>query len=413
MKHPRPKRLLLLIPSTTYRAGDFLAAAQRCGTEVVVGSDQQQVLEAYSEGRTLTLDFDHPERAIETVRSVAPRFDAIVPVDEDGTVLAATLADALKLAHNSLESVEAAHNKALSRRCLRDAGLPVPRFAVIGLDQDPQQAADHVGFPCVVKPLVLAASRGVIRADHPSQLQAAVKRVAAILSDPQGKKLGPAASQVLIEAFIPGDEVALEGLLRKGTLELLALFDKPDPLNGPFFEETLYVTPSRLPEAIQSKITACTEHAAAALGLSEGPIHAELRLNDEGPWLLEVAARSIGGLCSRTLRFGTGLSLEEIILRHALGLQIPTLQRERCAAGVMMIPIPQTGTLKEVRGKEKAKRVPGVEEVTIMIRPGQRVTRLPEGHRYLGFLFARGDHPESVEATLREAHRQLEFEISP
>ncbi|HEY4659726.1 MAG TPA: ATP-grasp domain-containing protein, partial [Gemmatimonadaceae bacterium] len=351
-------------------------------------------------------------RAVEQIRSV-PAFDAIVAVDEEGTLLAATLAAALKLPHNSIASVEAARNKAVSRRLFRDAGLPVPRFEVLPLDEDPGPAAARVGFPCVVKPLVLAASQGVIRADDLPSLRAAVERIAAILADRTIQKRGPAARQILIEAFIPGREVALEGLLRNGTLDVLALFDKPDPLDGPFFEETLYVTPSRLPKPVQDAIAACAARAASAIGLSDGPIHAELRINDQGPWLLEVAARSIGGLCSRTLRFGTGLSLEEIIIRHALGMDISSLERERRAAGVMMIPIPKAGRLRDIRGEDEAKAVPGIEEVTIMIRRGQRVVPLPEGKRYLGFIFARGESPEFVEAALREAHRRLAFDIEP
>ncbi len=400
------------MPATTYRSADFMDAAHRLGADVVVGSNLPQILETFSDGRTVTLDFDHPERAVEQIRSVPP-FDAIVAVDEEGTLLAATLAAALNLPHNSIASVEAARNKAVSRRLFRDAGLPVPRFEVLPLDEDPGPAAARVGFPCVVKPLVLAASQGVIRADDLPSLRAAVERVRAIVADRKIQKRGPAARQILIEAFIPGREVALEGLLRNGTLDVLALFDKPDPLDGPFFEETLYVTPSRLPKPVQDAIAACAAHAAAAIGLSDGPIHAELRINNQGPWLLEVAARSIGGLCSRTLRFGTALTLEEIIIRHALGMDIPSLERERRAAGVMMIPIPKAGRLKDIRGTDEAKAVPGIEEVTIMIRRGQRVVPLPEGKRYLGFIFARGESPEFVEAALREAHRRLAFEIAP
>jgi biotin carboxylase len=400
------------MPATTYRSADFMDAAHRLGADVVVGSDLPQILETFSDGKALTLDFDDPARAIARIRSVPP-FDAIVPVDEEGTLLAATLAAALNLPHNSIASVEAARNKAVSRRLFRDAGLPVPRFEVLPLDEDPGPGAARVGFPCVVKPLVLAASQGVIRADDLPALCAAVERIAAILADRTIQKRGPAARQILIEAFIPGREVALEGLLRNGTLDVLALFDKPDPLDGPFFEETLYVTPSRLPKLVQDAIVACVARAASAIGLSEGPIHAELRINEAGPWILEVAARSIGGLCSRTLRFGTGLSLEEVIIRHALGMDIPSLEREHRAAGVMMIPIPKAGRLKEVRGKDTAKAVPGIEEVTIMIRRGQRVVPLPEGKRYLGFIFARGESPEFVEAALREAHHRLEFEIAP
>lgn len=398
------------MPATTYRSADFLAAAQRLGAEVVVGSDQPQILEAFSEGRTLTLDFDEPRRAIEQLRTVPP-FDAVVPVDEEGAVMAASLAEAFKLPHNPLAAVEATRNKAIARRLFRDAGLPVPRFEVIDVGQDPTAVSERVGFPCVVKPLILAASQGVIRADDPQSLRAAVERVAAILAERSIQKRGPAARQLLIEAFIPGREVALEGLLRNGRLDVLALFDKPDPLDGPFFEETLYVTPSRLPQPVQDEITRCVDRAAHALGLVDGPIHAELRINDRGPWILEVAARSIGGLCSRALRFGAGLSLEEVIIRHALHLDIPTLAREGAAAGAMMIPIPQAGTLKDVQGKDQAKAVPGVEDVVILIRRGQRVIPLPEGKRYLGFIFARGETPGQVETALREAHRRLGFTI--
>jgi hypothetical protein len=222
---------------------------------------------------------------------------------------------------------------------------------------------------------------------------------------------GDAARYLLAEEYVPGLEVALEGLLTGGELHTLALFDKPDPLQGPFFEETIYVTPSRLPPAIQDALRTTTAAACGALGLTEGPVHAELRLNDDGPWVLEVAARSIGGLCSRTLRFGTGMTLEEIILRHALGWPIATLERERRAAGVMMIPIPRAGRLDGVRGVDDAKAVPGIEDVVISAHLGQALVPLPEGWQYLGFIFARGDTPGGVEDALRIAHAQLSFEI--
>jgi len=229
------------------------------------------------------------------------------------------------------------------------------------------------------------------------------------------RELGDGADRILVETFIPGQEVALEGLLVGGELETLALFDKPDPLDGPFFEETIYVTPSRLPEAIQESVRACTAKAAKALGLTEGPVHAELRLRAESgrdtPFILEIAARSIGGFCSRTLTFGTGMSLEEIILRHALGLPIASLAREQMAAGVMMIPIPRAGILEEVQGLDEARAVPLIEDVTISMHKGQEVVPLPEGSRYLGFIFSRADTPALAEGALREAHRHLRFVI--
>jgi biotin carboxylase len=287
----------------------------------------------------------------------------------------------------------------------------VPPYALRSFDDDPVVEARRTAFPCVVKPLMLSASRGVIRADDEAQFVGAVRRLERILRTPEAAADGEAARQVLVEGFIPGREVALEGLLAKGDLHVLALFDKPDPLDGPFFEETIYVTPSRLPSTVQAEIAACTARAAQALGLRDGPVHAELRVNRHGPSVIEIAARSIGGLCSRTLRFGTGLSLEELILHQALGMEIPSLERERRAVGVMMLPIPRTGVLKEVRGQAKARAVPGIDEITITAHPGQDLVPLPEGASYPGFIFAGAESPERVEAALREAHRRLEFVV--
>jgi biotin carboxylase len=253
-----------------------------------------------------------------------------------------------------------------------------------------------------------------MRADNPTQFIAAFQRLGALLRLPDvAARGGPLATQVLIETFIPGQEVALEGMLVHGELKVLALFDKPDPLDGPFFEETLYITPSRLPPPVQQEIATCTARAAQALGLREGPVHAELRLNDAGVWLLEIAARTIGGLCSRTLRFGPGLSLEELVLQQALGVDPTTHTRDTHAAGVMMLPIPRGGVLQAVHGQEAAKCVPGIEDLNITIPLGQQVIPLPEGDRYLGFLFARAETPAQAEATLREAYRRLEIVITP
>ncbi|MDQ3944156.1 MAG: ATP-grasp domain-containing protein, partial [Actinomycetota bacterium] len=270
-------------------------------------------------------------------------------------------------------------------------------------------AAVEVGFPCVVKPVSLSASRGVIRADDPAQAAVAAERVRAIVAEATGAGDAP----LVVERYIDGTEVAVEALLREGQLEVLAVFDKPDPLIGPYFEETLYVTPSRLRAGIQAQLVDAVAGAAAAIGLVEGPVHAELRIDAQGqPWLLEVAARSIGGLCSRSLRFGAGVSLEELILRHALRLPLDPV-REQAASGVMMLPIPTAGTLVEVRGQDAARAVPGIEGLEVSVLPGRPVRPLPEGDRYLGFLFARAPTAEAVETALRAGHACLEVVVDP
>jgi len=280
----------------------------------------------------------------------------------------------------------------------------VPRFALHRLDADPRAIARAVVYPCVLKPLRLSASRGVIRADDSAGFVAAHARLSSIIAG--------CDTAFLVEDFVAGYEVALEGLLVNRRLHVLAVFDKPDPLDGPFFEETIYVTPSRVPAALQAAIVQCAERAARALGLAEGPVHAELRYNDRGPWLIELAARPIGGRCSAALRFGAGASLEEILVRHALGMPIASLEREAVASGVMMIPIPGAGMLREVRGVAEARAVPLVEDVQITAHPGEQLVPLPEGSRYPGFIFARGgggETPAAVEGALREAHGRLAF----
>jgi biotin carboxylase len=411
-------RVLLLIPSATYRAPDFIAAAQRLDVEVVVGSERGSPLEGIAQGRTLTVDLDNPAKGAQQIEAFALQhpIDTIVAVDDGGALVAAAASELLGLAHNPFEAVEATRNKYLLRRRLARGELLTPPFQLLKLDDDPEavaaEMAAHGGFPCVLKPLALAASRGVIRADDEESFVAAFERVRDLLSDPEvAADCGDTADQLLVEGFIPGVEVSLEGLLVDGELHTLALFDKPDPLDGPFFEETIYVTPSRLSAEVQEDIFESVQQAAGALGLHDGPIHAELRINDDGIWPIDIAARSIGGLCSRTLSFLAG-SLEEVILRHAVGAEAPTYERTGAASGVIMIPIPSGGTLEAVRGVEQAEAVAGVSEVTITIRPGDRVVPLPEGSEYLGFIFAQGESPEVVEAALREAHAALEFEIS-
>ena len=287
------------------------------------------------------------------------------------------------------------------------------RSVSASLAADTGAVAARAPYPCVVKPLRLAASRGVIRADTPAALVAAVARLGRILAEPDAAACGEPARHYLVEEFIAGREYAVEGLVEAGRLHVLAVFDKPDPLDGPFFEETIYVTPSRLPEATQAAISVRTAEAAAALGLREGPVHAELRLNPEGIWPIELAGRSIGGLCSTILEFGTGISLEDIILRHAVGLPLPALERSHDAAGVMMIPIPKGGMLRGVSGLEEALATRGVTGVEITAPLNQPLTPLPEGASYLGFIFACDEAPEVVEAALRAAHAQLVFRIEP
>ena len=397
----------MLLPTSTYRAPDFMAAARSLGVEVVVGSERAQAMASAMGDRAVVVSMDDIDLAVEAVCSLHGRspLDAVIAVDDRGLIVAAKASERLGLLHNPPEAVLATRNKAVMRSRLAEASVPQPEYAMVGAGGDLAIAAATVGFPCVVKPVSRSASQGVIRIDNPTEVLPAATRVRAIVG---GEEM------LLFERFVPGDEVAVEGMLLAGELEVLAVFDKPDPLDGPFFEETIYVTPSRHPAPTLAAVDRLVAYAARAIGLREGPLHAEIRIGAGGDLrLLEIAARSIGGLCSRALRFGAGVSLEELILRHAVGAGIGAMVRERQASGVMMLPIRSGGVLESVSGLAEARALDGVVGVEMTVPYGRRVVPLPEGDRYLGFIFARGDDPAEVEATLRSAEAKLAVVIKP
>ncbi|MGH9461224.1 MAG: ATP-grasp domain-containing protein [Vicinamibacteria bacterium] len=407
--------MLLLLPTHTYRAPDFMAAAGRLGVDVTVVSEQASTMEGLQPSSLLTLDFLKPEEAAERALRFFEEhpFQAVVPVDEETAVVAAAISKMVGLPFNPPQAAVATRLKHVMRDALSAAHVLAPDHRLFSTADDPEELAGRVRYPCVLKPVFLSASRGVMRADDEQQFQSWFERLRILLRDPEVvRRGGRLAEKVLVEGYVPGSEVALEGLLSDGELQVLAIFDKPDPLEGPFFEETIYVTPSRLPEELQRGITETAERAARALGLRHGPIHAELRVNERGVWVIEIAGRSIGGLCARALRFGLGLSLEELVIRHALGFDVRGISREDRAAGVMMIPIPRAGVLEEVRGLPSAEAVTGIEEIAITAHPGKLLVPLPEGSSYLGFIFAKGTEPGEVEQALREAFSRLEFRIA-
>ena len=396
-------RALLILPTAGYRTEDFLAAASALDVEVVVATDRRQTI-----GDAIRIDLRRPERAADAIVELARErpLDAVVAADDGGVVAAAIAATRLGLPSNPPEAASRARDKLALRRALAAAGVCQPRFAEL----PPGGDVAAVGFPAVLKPARLAMGRGVIRADDAEGARESERRIRKIMAAAGDDPAAP----LLIEEYVPGVEVAVEALLRNGRMETLAVFDKPDPLEGPYFEETIYVTPSRLPADAHAGVERLVASAAAAVGLREGPVHAEVRLDGPRMWAIELAARSIGGLCGRTLRFGLGVRLEELILRHALGLPLAgRLRREEAAAGVMMLPIPSAGTLQGVAGQDAARAVPGISDLKITIPVGGRMVPLPEGDRYLGFMFARGATPDEVESALRSAHARLDVAIDP
>ncbi|MFA7592412.1 MAG: ATP-grasp domain-containing protein [Thiohalobacteraceae bacterium] len=405
---PRP-RVLLLAPHLSYRIAPFLEAAARLDIELLLASEgRYSLVGAIAAG--IHVDLTQPDAALARLLAAVDGNLAGVVASDDATVeLAARVAAALGLAHNAPASARLTRRKDLARACLAAAGLPVPAHRRIDLTAPLAPQIHGLAYPCVIKPLSMSASRGVIRADDPAALGRAAVRLRAItaeLTDPEER------DHALIEAYLPGFEVALEGLLSHGRLRVLALFDKPDPLEGPYFEETYYITPSRLTPALQARVAERVAAACTAYGLREGPIHAELRVHAGEAWILEVAARTIGGECARLLRLSTGRGLEELVLEQALGRD-PVLEPASGGAGVLMIPIPRAGILRRVEGLLAAQRVPHIEDVTLNLREGYELIPLPEGSSYFGHIYARAPDAHAAEAALRAAHAELRIVTAP
>jgi len=420
MTHPS-KRLLLFTGKLGYQTRSFEDAARKLGVHLGYVTDRCHQLEDPWGDRAIPVYFQSPEAAAYTVMEAFRGQDVagILALGDRPAAAAAYAARGLGVRYNHPAAVEACRSKLRMREVFRDAGLRVPWFRSLLIDPTPEPVLLGISYPCVLKPLSLSASQGVVRANNREEFLAAASRVRHVLQSPEILATRePNLDQMLVEGYIPGREVAVEGLLTDGDLRVLAIFDKPDPLEGPYFEETIYVTPSRLPGSMQRAIEKCSRDAVRALGLSHGPVHAEFRINDDGVWPLEVAPRPIGGLCARSLRFSfegesEPIGLEELLLRHALELPGWSSPRERIASGVMMIPVPKSGILEAVSGEDAARSIPGITELTITARVHDAIAAWPKGSSYLGFLFARGDTPEKVENSLREAHGKLSLTITP
>ena len=407
-------RLLMLVPTATYRAEAFVRAAQSLPIDLSIASEVPSSLSHLHPVSLPAFDFTDPARLIAAAREFAAttRIDGVVAVDDQSVLPAALVAAALGLPHHPPDAVRAALNKYLGRERMRAAGIDVPHFRLVRLDADPRRIADEisrdVGYPAVLKPLAMAASRGVVRVDTPAAFAPAFNRLSALVRAFPSSHDALANQHVLVESYIPGDEVALEGIVDRGRLHVFAVFDKVDPLEGPYFPETMYVTPSRLAPELQARIHATARHTVAAVGLHDGPVHVELRTDGSRVVPIEAHARSIGGMCSRVLRFDGGRSLEELIVLQSLGLLGTIPERESCAAGVWMMQAPRTGFFSGMRGISSATAVPHIEEVIVSAHPAQELTPLPDGFLYLGFIFARAGEPAQVETSLRTAFGLLE-----
>jgi hypothetical protein len=416
-----PKKILLFAAKLGYQTRSFQAAADKLGVEILYVTDRCHQLDDPWNDRALAAPFESPDIAagtvVEAVRGLG--VNGVLALGDRPTVAAAYVARGLGLAYNHPASVEACRSKLRMREVLRDAGVPVPWFRSVKLDPLPEPSLLGIPCPCVLKPLSLSASQGVVRANDREEFLSGAARLKRLLNSPEIRATRePNLDQMLVEGYLEGSEVAVEALLTAGELRVLAIFDKPDALEGPYFEESIYVTPSRLSSTQRQTIEASLLSSVRALGLTHGPVHGEFRLNKQGVWPIEIAPRPIGGLCARALRFVAAngqesFGLEELLLCQALEMPGADAPRESAASGVMMIPVPQSGVLEKVEGIDDAKATPGITGLEITARLHDFVAAWPEGSSYLGFLFARAAQPAEAENALRAAHQKLRFTLTP
>lgn len=404
------RHLLLVAQPGSYRIAPYLFAARRMGVDALIASRGKHSL-ITEVSRGLHIDPDDSERALEDILRQAELtpFDGILGSDDSTVELAAMAAQALGLPHNPPGAARLSRRKDLARAQLALADVPVPMHSLVDLNKPLERQAQAMPWPCVIKPLNLSASRGVMRVNNLDEFIAACERVKPILAEETDPFL---QSNLLIERYIDGIEVAYEGFLHEGRLTTLTLFDKPDPLTGPFFEETIYVTPSQLAAETQARIEQNVARACEAYGLTTGPVHAELRVDEHDAWILEVASRTIGGDCARILDQGSDFNLEELVISLAIGQPLANRPSQK-ARGVMMLPIRKGGILRRVEGIEAARKVRNIDRVDIIIRDGNELVPLPEGNQYPGYLFASGNSAEEVTLALREACDKLDFVVAP
>ncbi len=405
-----PGFVLLIAPSGSYRIPPYIEAAKALGIGLLVVSNSKHSLVS-EVAKGISVDFDDLRLAREIILSEIKglKILSVLATDDICVGLSSQIAQQLGLPQNNPSAARLTHRKDLAREALQLAGCNTPEFQVIKLI-DASNLSKSINYPVVIKPLSLSASRGVIRANDAAEFVQACRRIDSILE--YTGQSGYERNQVLVEAYLDGAEFAVEGIIIAGEFHLLMIFDKPEPLIGPFFEETYYLTPSQLESAQIQELINEVSRCCHAYNLTHGPVHAEARITQTGVVLLELAARTIGGQCGQLIEFSTCQKLEELVILGMCGIK-PELPSSVESAGVLMIPVAKSGLLKRVEGMTDALQVEFIRDIEIHIQAGYELIPLPEGSSYLGFIFAQAPSYQQTYDALKKAYDKLNFVTQP
>ena len=380
------KKLLLVIPENSYKSNDFVTSAEKLDLDFLVITDSQQVSGQFSD----TVIIHSFDKELENdVREKLQDVTHILPVDHSALKFSAYLVDLLNAKGNNTKSINTAMNKFESRNIFNSISEIKIQNAIVNKIEDIEIFINENGTS-VLKPIYGTASKSVIKVESFQENKAEVEKLMQDCSD----------QDLIIEEFVDGSEYALEGNLINSELNKIVIFDKPINYKEPYFEESIYIAPTEIPDKTQKEIVNLIGKACKKLGLENGPVHVEFKIHNKEIFIIEINPRMIGGLCSRCLSFGLfKTSLEEIALHAFLNNELKSIDLLSNFVGVLMIPTPISGKFISIN-KNELESIPNVSGVEITVSENSNLLEPPFGDKYLGFVFSQGDSKEKVMESL-------------
>ncbi len=383
------KKLLLVIPENSYKSNDFVVAAEKLGIDFLIITDSEQVSSKFSDTVIINkFDAELNKNNLKKLKDVTH----VLPVDHSALKFSGYLVDLLEVKGNKLESINLSMNKYESRKIFNSL-LDIKVNNEIIKNIDDVNTFINKNGTSVLKPIYGTASKSVLKINNVEKNKEQIEKLMQDCFD----------QDLVIEEYIDGKEYALEGTIINSELKKIVIFDKPVEYKHPYFEESIYITPSELSSEAEKRVVSIVDKACKKIGLEDGPVHVEFKINENQIFIIEINPRMIGGLCSRCLSFGLfKVSLEEIILHAFMNNELKNIELLNNYVGVLMIPTPKSGKFISIN-KEELENIPNISNVEITVPEGSDLLEPPYGDKYLGFAFSQGIDKKTVNESLLTA----------
>ena len=383
------KKLLLVIPENSYKSNDFVVAAEKLGIDFLIITDSEQVSSKFSDTVIINkFDAELNKNNLKKLKDVTH----VLPVDHSALKFSGYLVDLLEVKGNKLESINLSMNKYESRKIFNSL-LDIKVNNEIIKNIDDVNTFINKNGTSVLKPIYGTASKSVLKINNVEKNKEQIEKLMQDCFD----------QDLVIEEYIDGKEYALEGTIINSELKKIVIFDKPVEYKHPYFEESIYITPSELSSEAEKRVVSIVDKACKKIGLEDGPVHVEFKINENQIFIIEINPRMIGGLCSRCLSFGLfKVSLEEIILHAFMNNELKNIELLNNYVGVLMIPTPKSGKFISIN-KEELEKIPNISNVEITVPEGSDLLEPPYGDKYLGFAFSQGIDKKTVNESLLTA----------